>query len=82
MLPSPFAQVAGVMAFFGEAETGTRIDLVDFVKNLRDMLSADAVALRCEREVKHANTIVREGSRADRQLDHYSASSDGGSGCR
>ncbi|MCY4003832.1 MAG: YbdK family carboxylate-amine ligase [Rhodospirillales bacterium] len=66
-----FAQRYGVMAFFGESETGTRIDLVDHVDRLLDMLSEDAAALRCEREVKHAHTIIREGSSADRQLDHF-----------
>ena len=66
-----FAQRYGVMAFFGDAETGARIDLPDHVDHLLDMLSEDAAALHCEREVKHAHTIIREGTSADRQLDHF-----------
>ena len=28
-------------------------------------------ALGCERELGHVMTVIREGSGADRQLDHY-----------
>ena len=65
------AQRYGAMAFFADFETGTRMDLMDYVGNLLDMLSDDAAALHCEREVEHARTIIREGSGADRQLDHF-----------
>ena len=34
-------------------------------------LAADARALECEAEVRHALTIVREGAGADRQVDLY-----------
>ncbi len=65
------AQRYGAMAFFADFETGTRMDLMDYVGNLLDMLSDDAAALHCEREVEHARTIIREGSGADRQLDRF-----------
>ncbi|MCY4099166.1 MAG: hypothetical protein OXF40_13050, partial [Rhodospirillales bacterium] len=33
--------------------------------------SADAAALDCQKEVAHVRNIIREGSSADRQLDHF-----------
>lgn len=65
------AQRYGVVAFLADFESGTRVDLVDYVEELLGLLAADAVALACEREVEHVRTIIREGSSADRQLDHF-----------
>ena len=65
------AQRYGVVAFLADFELGTRVDLVDYVDELLDMLSADAAALDCENEVAHVRNIIREGSSADRQLDHF-----------
>ena len=31
----------------------------------------DARALGCEKELRHVLTIIREGSGADRQIDHF-----------
>ena len=65
------AQRYGVVAFLADFESGTRVDLMDYVEELLGVLAADAAALACEREVAHVRTIVREGSSADRQLDHF-----------
>ena len=65
------AQRYGVVAFPADFESGTRVDLVDYVDELLDMLSADAAALDCQKEVAHVRNIIREGSSADRQLDHF-----------
>ena len=65
------AQRYGVVAFLADFESGTRVDLMDYVEELLGVLAADAAALACEREVEHVRTIIREGSSADRQLDHF-----------
>lgn len=65
------AQRYGVVAFLADFESGTRVDLVDYVDELLDTLSADAAALDCQKEVAHVRNIIREGSSADRQLDHF-----------
>lgn len=65
------AQRYGVVAFLADFESGTRVDLVDYVDELLDTLSADAAALDCQEEVAHVRNIIREGSSADRQLDHF-----------
>ena len=65
------AQRYGVVAFLADFESGTRVDLVDYVDELLDMLSADAAALDCQKEVAYVRNIIREGSSADRQLDHF-----------
>ncbi len=65
------AQRYGVVAFFADHAAGSRIDLVDYVEAVQEMLAPDAAALDCEHELAHMRTIVLEGSSADRQLDHY-----------
>ncbi len=65
------AQRYGVVAFLADFETGVRADLVDYIDGLLDMLKEDAAALDCESALMHARTIIREGSSADRQLDHF-----------
>ena len=65
------AQRYGVVAFLADFESGTRVDLVDYVEELLGVLAEDAAALACEREVGHVRSIIREGSSADRQLDHF-----------
>ncbi len=66
------AQRHGVLAFFGDVSGGAgRVDIADYAAKLVDDLAEDAHALGCERELGHVSTIVREGSGADRQLDHF-----------
>lgn len=66
------AQRYGVFAFFGDpsAESG-RVDIDDMMAELIEELIDDARALECESEVRHAQTIVRDGTSADRQLDLF-----------
>ena len=65
------AQRYGVLAFLGDPDEGTRVDIEDYAAGLVEELADDARALGCESEVRHALTIIREGAGADRQVDHY-----------
>ena len=58
-------------AFFGDDQGGGRKDIIDFTEELVDTLVADARALDCEPELRHALTIIAEGTGADRQVDLY-----------
>ena len=61
----------GVLAFFGDVAAGGRIDIDDYLSALVEDLVEDARALGCEAELRHSLTIIREGTGADRQLDHF-----------
>ena len=65
------AQRYGVLAFFGDERGGGRKDIIDVTEELVDNLADDARALDCEPELRHALTIIAEGTGADRQVDHY-----------
>ena len=65
------AQRYGVLAFFGHPTRAGRIDIADYAVEFVAELMHDARALDCEDEVRHALTIIRDGSGADRQLDHF-----------
>ena len=65
------AQRYGVLAFFGDEQGGGRKDIIDCTEELVDTLAADARALDCEPELRHALDIIREGAGADRQVDLY-----------
>ena len=61
----------GVLAFFGDVALGERIDINDHLSALVEALSEDAGALGCEAELRHSLAIIRNGTGADRQLDHF-----------
>ena len=66
------AQRYGVLAFFGDRSAeGGRVDVDDYTAALVEELADDARALGCAAEVRHALTIIREGTCADRQIDLY-----------
>ncbi len=65
------AQRYGVLAFFGNEQGGGRKDIIDVTEELVDTLADDARALGCEPELRHALTIIAEGTGADRQVDLY-----------
>ena len=65
------AQRYGVLAFFGNEQGGGRRDIMDYVQDLVEMLADDARELGCESDVRRALEIIREGTGADRQVDHY-----------
>ena len=65
------AQRYGVMAFLGDPEHGGRMDIDDYTAQLLEDLEEDAVALGCQTELRRATEIVREGTAADRQVDHF-----------
>ncbi len=66
------AQRYGVFAYFGDqsAESG-RVDIDDLIAGLIEELIDDARDLGCESEIRRAQTIVRDGTSADRQLDLF-----------
>ncbi len=65
------AQRYGVLAFLGDTREGGRKDIEDSAAELVEELAGDARALGCEEELRHALTIIREGTGADRQLDLF-----------
>ena len=64
------AQRYGMFAFLGDAPGG-RVGIDDYAAALIERLEADARALGCHEELLRVEAIVRDGSSADRQLDHY-----------
>ena len=65
------AQRYGVMAFLGDPQQGGRMDIDDYTAQLVEDLGEDARALGCHAELRRATEIVREGTGADRQVDHF-----------
>ena len=66
------AQRYGVLAFLGNVRgSGGRVDIEDYADGLVETLAEDARALGCEDELRHALSIIHDGSSADRQIDHY-----------
>lgn len=65
------AQRYGVLGFLGDLSDGGRIDIQDYAARLLEDLDEDARALGCETEIGRILAIIRDGSAADRQLDHY-----------
>ena len=65
------AQRYGVLAFFGDVRRGGQVDIAEDAARLVDELAADARDLGCEDELRQALVIIRDGSGADRQLDHF-----------
>ena len=65
------AQRYGVFGFLGDTRDGGRTDIEDYAGELVEALSGDARALGCEKELRHALSIIRNGSGADRQIDQF-----------
>ena len=65
------AQRFGVFAFLGDAGAGGRMDIDEYAAALIDTLAGDAAALGCHEELRRVQDIIREGTSADRQLDHF-----------
>ena len=66
------AQRYGVLALLGNVYgSGGRVDIEDYAAALFENLAEDAQALGCQDELRHALSIIHEGSAADRQIDHY-----------
>ena len=61
----------GVLAFLGDTALGGRIDINDCLAALVEDLTEDAKALGCETELRHSLTIIKEGTGADLQIDHF-----------
>ena len=66
------AQRYGVLAFLGDVRgSGGRVDIEDYAARVVEELAGDAHDLGCEQELRHVLIIIRDGSSADRQLDHF-----------
>ena len=65
------AQRYGVFAFLGDTRDGGRMDIDDYAHGLIEQLDEDARALGCEDELHRVSEIIRDGSSADRQVDHF-----------
>ena len=65
------AQRYGVFAFLGDVDRGSTIEMSDLVNRIQNDVADDAKTLKCEAEIQHAYEILRHGSSADRQIDHY-----------
>lgn len=65
------AQRYGTLAFLGDLEHGGRLDIADSIEALLAEITEDARALGCETELCRIDTILREGSGADRQVELY-----------
>ena len=65
------AQRYGVFALLGDTRDGGLVDISDAVERTLVMLSGEAEQLNCVEEVQHSRRILREGSSADRQIDHF-----------
>ena len=64
------AQRYGVFAFLGDTRGG-RMDIDDYARGLIEQLTDDARALGCEDELRRVSEIIRDGSSADQQVDHF-----------
>ena len=66
------AQRYGVLAFLGDVRgSGGRVDIEDYAARVVEELAGEAHDLGCEQELRHVLIIIRDGSSADRQLDHF-----------
>ncbi len=65
------AQRYGVLGFLGDLKSGGRRDIEDEARDLIENLGQHAAALDCQAELDHVLRIIREGTSADRQVDHY-----------
>ena len=66
------AQRYGLDAVFShQGYDGGRMKCLDLLEGLVEQLVDDARVLDCEAELRHVLTIARDGTCADRQLEHY-----------
>ena len=72
------AQRHGIAATFVDPFTRTPVDIKGWLSGVRDMVAADAAALGCTDMLAHLDTIVAEGTSADRQIAVYRAARDAG----
>ena len=65
------AQRYGVLAFFGDEGSAGRVDIADHADAVVEQVADDARALDCEPELRRVLDIIRDGTGADRQIDHF-----------
>ena len=65
------AQRYGVLAFLGNTGGAGRMDIEEYATYMVEGLAEDAQALGCQAELRHALELVRTGTGADRQIDHF-----------
>jgi carboxylate-amine ligase len=72
------AQRRGMTATLVEPLRRSAISARDWLAEITAMLADDASALGCESEIAHLETIARDGTSADRQVEVYQKSLDAG----
>ena len=72
------AQRHGIAATFVDPFSRAPVDIKGWLSGVRDMVAADAAALGCTDMLAHLDTIVAEGTSADRQIAVYRAARDAG----
>jgi carboxylate-amine ligase len=72
------AQRHGIAATFVDPFTRKPIDIKGWLSDVRAIVAADAAALGCTDTLAHLDTIVAEGTSADRQIAVYRAARDAG----
>lgn len=65
------AQRYGVFALLGDTRDGGMVDISDAIERIIIMINNEAEELGCKKEVDHVHKILKDGSSADRQIDHF-----------
>jgi carboxylate-amine ligase len=66
------AQRHGIAATFVDPFARSPLDVRQWLDQVLDFIAGDIAALGCQAEIKHLDTIVAEGTSADRQIDIFS----------
>jgi carboxylate-amine ligase len=66
------AQRHGIAATFVDPFARSPLDVRMWLDQVLDFIAGDVEALGCRAEIKHLDTIVAEGTSADRQIDIFS----------
>ena len=65
------AQRYGIAATFVDPFARSPLDVSQWLEQVLDFIAEDVIALGCEAEIKHLETIVAGGTSADRQIDIF-----------
>ncbi len=72
------AQRYGVGATFVDPFSRSPLTTKEWLNQVLDFIAEDVDALGCGADIKHLNTIIKDGSSADRQIDIYKKAKAGG----
>lgn len=66
------AQRYGIGATFVDPFARSPLTAQDWLDQVRDLIDADVAALACQREIRHLDTILADGTSAMRQIEIFS----------